>query len=96
MWINLKTQKIEIDGIVKFFEELGLDLMDATTLIISYYFGAKKSVWKETLPLLKSTKTYLNKQGEYTKEGFCNELSKLSVNTVADFKKKIPQFKQEL
>lgn len=38
-----KTQKIEIEGVVKFFEQLGLDLMDATTLIVSYYFGAKKS-----------------------------------------------------
>jgi len=32
----------------------------------------------------------LNKQGEYTKEEFCNGLQKLGVNTVADLKKKIP------
>jgi len=43
-WKDDKTQKIEIEGVVKFFEQLGLDLMDATTLIVSYYFGAKKSV----------------------------------------------------
>lgn len=35
---------MEIEGVVKFFEELGLDLMDAVTLVISYHFGAKKSV----------------------------------------------------
>lgn len=41
--MDTKTQKIEIEGVSKLFEDLGLDLMDATTLIVSYYFGAKKS-----------------------------------------------------
>ncbi|KAL4435659.1 hypothetical protein ABPG74_018210 [Tetrahymena malaccensis] len=37
------TQKIEIDGIVKFFEDLGVDIMDPVTLVISYHLNAKKS-----------------------------------------------------
>ena len=38
---HAQTSKIEIDGVQKFFEDMGVDPMDIVTLLISYHMKAQ-------------------------------------------------------
>ncbi|EGR28090.1 RP42, putative [Ichthyophthirius multifiliis] len=42
-YMDSQSKKIEAEGIQKFCNDLGISPMDAVILVISYYFGAKKS-----------------------------------------------------
>jgi hypothetical protein len=66
MFVAKNSESVDSDGIQKFFEDINVDLMDASTLAFAYLCKAKAMV---------NENNCLNGKGVFTKDEFCTGLA---------------------